>query len=72
MQVKSKRRGWGDDGLMTDIIFKCPRTGMNVQHQLDDGPASDEKRCTYEAVTCFACTGLHFIDRSTGKLLGQK
>jgi hypothetical protein len=29
-------------------------------------------RCSYETVVCQACSGLHFLHRSTGKLLGAK
>jgi hypothetical protein len=56
---------------MANIIFRCPNTGINVQHRLDDvAPRSEEN--TYDAVHCSACTRLHFINRSTGKLLGDK
>ena len=55
---------------MTDlIIFRCPQTGMDVQTLLYK-QGKDEAR-TYEAITCPACTRLHFIDKSTGKALGQ-
>jgi hypothetical protein len=53
------------------IIFKCPQTGMNVQHWLADEPISAGQRSEIETVTCQACTKLHFITRSTGKLLGE-
>ena len=49
------------------IIFKCPRTGMNVQHFLVDEPASAGE---YKGIICQACTKLHFIHSSSGKLLG--
>jgi hypothetical protein len=46
---------------------------MNVQHWIAEAPApGEEARATHETVVCKACTGLHFIDRSTGKLLGLK
>jgi hypothetical protein len=53
------------------IIYKCPQTGMNVQHWL---PAvADEKPAgTHSSVVCAACFKLHFINSSTGKLLGQE
>ncbi|MCJ9705707.1 hypothetical protein MOV74_31985 [Bradyrhizobium sp. SHOUNA76] len=50
------------------IVFRCPRTGMNVQHRLDDEPSGR----THVSVPCQACTRLHLIDRSTGKLLGER
>jgi hypothetical protein len=42
---------------------------MNVQHWLADGP--DVAEDTYVSVVCQACSRLHFINRSTGKLLGE-
>ena len=50
------------------IVFKCPQTGMNVQHRLGDEPADH----THVAVSCPACTRLHLIDRSTGKPVGDR
>ncbi|MBR0905048.1 hypothetical protein [Bradyrhizobium liaoningense] len=50
------------------IVFKCPRTGMNVQHRLGDEPADR----THVSVSCPACTGLHLLDRSTGKPAGDR
>jgi hypothetical protein len=54
-----------------NLVFKCPRTGMNVQHWLDDSTPG-ESVCTYETVVCKACTRLHFINRQTRKLLGER
>jgi len=57
---------------MGNVIFKCPRTGMNVQHWLADEPPWGDARCSYETVTCKACSRLHFLNRSSGKLLGEQ
>ena len=57
---------------MANVLFKCPRTGMNVQHWLADEPASDDTGNNFETVVCQACGGLHFINRSNAKLLGEK
>jgi len=57
---------------MGPLIFKCPHTGMNVQHWLADEVAADDRRCTYDTVVCQACSRVHFINRSSGKLLGEK
>jgi hypothetical protein len=54
---------------MAYFVFRCPATGLNVQHQLDDDPDISENE--YEAITCLACTGLHLLNRKTGRLLGQ-
>jgi len=56
---------------MDNFVFKCPRTGMNVQHSFANEPESGNPRGTYETVVCKACSGLHFINRSSGKLLGE-
>jgi len=58
--------------IMSHFIFKCPRTGMNVQHWQADEVTPDDPQGTYETVVCQACGGLHFINRSTGKLLGEQ
>jgi hypothetical protein len=54
---------------MAPTLFKCPQTGMMVQHWLEDEWPSHED--AYEPVECPACTRLHFIHRTTGKLLGK-
>jgi hypothetical protein len=60
------------DICMANILFKCPRTGMNVQHWLADEPAPDDPQSSFETVVCPACSGIHFINRSSAKLLGEK
>ena len=54
---------------MPQLVFKCPRTGMNVQHWLDE-PETGASPPLYESVVCKACTRIHFINSATGKLLG--
>jgi hypothetical protein len=54
---------------MAAFVFKCPATSMNVQHWLDDD--EDVPEDEYEGVACPACLKLHFLNRKTGKLLGQ-
>ena len=45
---------------------------MNVQHWLADEPQPEHPQATYETVVCKACSRLHFINRTTGKLLGEQ
>ena len=55
---------------MADLImFRCPQTGLDVQTLLH-GQGKGAVARSYEAVSCPACTRLHFIDKSTGKALG--
>ncbi len=55
-----------------NIVFKCPRTGMNVQHRLScvsaDTPDAEN---THVWVTCLACGSVHFVNSTTGKLLAD-
>ncbi|GAB9241437.1 hypothetical protein [Bradyrhizobium diazoefficiens] len=59
--------------MQRQIIYRCPRTGLIVQHQLDDAalerPAAEN---IYVSVRCPACTSLHFVNVVTGNLLGDR
>jgi hypothetical protein len=55
--------------MMANFVFRCPATGLNVQHQLDDDPDISENE--HEGIICPACTRLHLLNRKTGKVLGQ-
>jgi len=53
-----------------NILFKCPTTGINVQHSVSaDAPGTVE---THVSVMCAACTSLHFVNAVTGRLLGDR
>lgn len=52
------------------IVFQCPETSLNVQHWLET-PADDKRPTTYVSVVCPACTNVHFINSTNGKLLGK-
>jgi hypothetical protein len=54
---------------MAHFVFTCAATSMNVQHLLEDD--QDVPDNEYEGITFPACTKVHFINRKTGKLLGQ-
>ena len=51
-------------GGIRNLIFICPITNQNVQHRVE--AISDHD---YEAVSCLACAGLHFVNLKTGKVL---
>jgi hypothetical protein len=56
-----------------NILFKCPRTGMNVQHRLPDLAAdAQDAGGAHAAVPCLACGSLHFVNSVTGKLLADE
>lgn len=55
---------------MVKLIFRCTRTGMNVQIEMPE-MAPAEHADSYESVTCPACTRIHLINKTTGRTLGD-
>jgi hypothetical protein len=55
---------------MPAFLFTCPNTSMRVQYWIDDDPDSDDSK--YEALTCAACSKVHFINPKTGKLFSEE
>ena len=51
------------------IIFRCPYTGMDVQTSLSKQEGAGAR--TYEAITCAACTRIHFINLAPGTVTGE-
>jgi hypothetical protein len=55
--------------MVGPFIFRCPATGLNVQHVFDDeAPETGDDRA-YIGVRCLACTGIHLVNRKTGRLV---
>lgn len=52
------------------ILFNCPRTGNKVQALLAEETAGSGAGTRYETVSCLACSGIHLIDPTDGKVLG--
>jgi hypothetical protein len=73
-QVKAPRRRLRQDAGMANLIFRCARTGLNVQVWLpDEKPTGQtEYADSYEAVTCPACARVHLVNKTTGKMLSDK
>ena len=58
---------------MTPIIFKCPTTGLNIQWLAEEIQRADEgPGIPFEVIKCPACTRMHLLNLSTGKLLGDE
>ena len=53
------------------ILFVCPQTGEKVQGLVAE-KTDDTHDHHYEAVTCLACSGMHFVDSTSGEVLGAK
>src|SRR6516165_9367937 len=60
-----------DHDWMGKLLFTCPVTGIRVQQWLDDDDPV-KPGDSYQPIICPACVRLHFVNRKTGRLLGQK
>jgi hypothetical protein len=56
---------------MAHVTIFCPRTGSNVQVWVTNAQPG-ESADSYDAVTCLGCGLLHFVNKTTGKTLGDK
>ena len=54
---------------MPPFVYRCPKTGLNVQGWVADDP-TEGKGETYSAITCTICTRQHLVNPKTGKVLG--
>ena len=52
-----------------NILFKCPRTGVNVQHWLSGAVSGAAD--THVSVRCPACATQHFVNVTTGRMLSE-
>ena len=54
------------------FIFQFPATGLNVQHIFDNATPGREDDRAYVGVRCLACSGIHLVSRTTGRLFGDR
>ena len=54
---------------MPPFVYRCPKTGLNVQGWVADDPTEGEGE-TYYSVTCTICTQMHLVDPKTARVLG--
>ena len=52
--------------MVVTFIYRCPRTGQQVQGRIADDLTDDE---TYEPVTCTACGRTHLVNPKSGEVL---
>jgi hypothetical protein len=52
---------------MRAVLYRCPNTDLNVQTLFAEEARKEE---SYETVTCSACQALHYVNPSTGRVLG--
>jgi len=56
---------------MAALVHRCPTTGLKVQGWRADEPSSENDRASYEAAICTACTQARFVNRKTGRSMGD-
>jgi hypothetical protein len=54
-------------GFMPTFLYRCPTTRQIVQGFTTEEVGGE----TYESITCLACRQLHFVNPTTGKVLGE-
>lgn len=57
---------------MDAILFKCPTTGQHIRWIAEEVLSSKDEEQPYTSIICPACIRLHFLNRYTGKLLGER
>ena len=55
---------------MMRFIYRCPRTGLQVQGMLEEHVPEDEG--TFAGVSCAACGSVHLVNPRTGRTLGSE
>jgi len=55
--------------MVGPFIFRCPATSLNVQHVFEDEASETGDDRAYIGVRCLACTGIHLVNRKTGRLV---
>lgn len=53
------------------VLFDCPQTGQKVQILIAE-ESFGKGDASYETVDCLACSGAHFVDPVSGKVLGAR
>ena len=53
------------------VLFECPQTGHKVQGLVPE-PVAGTTDTRFESVSCLACSGIHFVDPVTSKVLGAR
>ena len=54
---------------MFPFLYRCPNTGFRVQGYTFEQISDDD---VYESVTCAACTYVHLVSPTTGKVIGDE
>jgi hypothetical protein len=52
---------------MPTFIYRCPRVGLKVQGFIAEEIGENQ----LVSLTCIACTGVHLVDPTSAKVVGQ-
>jgi hypothetical protein len=55
---------------MSAFTYRCTSTDLNVQGWTSDAISEDAKESIYISTRCPACARIHFVDPTTGTVLG--
>lgn len=55
---------------MISVVFRCPITHQYVQHWIEDDPNAPSD--SFVMLKYPACGAIHFVNRTTQRLLGHK
>jgi hypothetical protein len=55
---------------MKPFLFRCPITGQMVQAVHPDDETESEAEDAFVALECLACSHVHLVNPSTGKVAG--
>lgn len=53
---------------MPPFLYRCSNTGLRVQGFVAEEVPDDAD--SYELITCLACQQVHYVNPTTGKVLG--
>jgi len=59
------------EAWMRRVVFRCPMTERNTEWMDCEGERQDRGKPVYQAIVCPVCARLHFLNSSTGELLGD-
>ena len=71
IQINADGTGQGSR-MVGPFIFRCPSTGLNVQHLFSHATPGNEDDRLYVGVRCLACSGMHLINRRTGRPINDR
>ena len=70
IQIKERAGAAPQAAGMSTVIFRCPRTGFNVQGWMAEETPAEAAAQVFVSVPCSACGQAHLVDPASGAVLG--